>query len=338
MTDFERFQQKVKDEILIYMPREYRDATVEIINVQKNNDQNQVGVTIKKKGQTVSATVYLERYYADFLAGEEDRIILKRIIGEYLEAQQEMSRVAVMAETVKNYDSVKDNIQVQVVNKETNRESLRNCPKKEIEGTDLLAVFRIMFYKQGRECGSALITDSIMDKWKMNPKSLYEKALKNTVEQAPAQIKSLMSVISDMEESLAPEDTFTYLQGIYVLTNQEKRYGAATMLYPGLLQSIAEGSQTSFYILPSSIHELLLIKEGNGMNAKEIQRMVMEINRNHVAPKEFLSDRVYYYDGREQKLSMAVSLEETKELARSIENSSTGYMETGEDFEEEMDR
>lgn len=335
MTGFEKFQQKIKDEILVYMPREYRDATVEIINVQKNNDQNQVGVTIKKKGQTVAATVYLERYYADFLAGEADGIILKRIIGEYLEAQQEMSQVAALAENVKNYDSVKNNIRVQVVNKETNRESLRNCPKKEIEGTDLLAVFRILFYKQGEECGSALITDSVMDKWNMNSEFLYKKALKNTIEQAPAQVSNIMSVLSGMGEELALEDIFSDSHEIYILTNQEGRYGAATMLYPGLLQSIAEGSQTDFYILPSSIHELLLIKAGNGMDVKEIQRMVMEINRNQVAPKEFLSDRVYYYNGSEQKLSMAMSLEETKELARDIESFSERYIDEGEAFEEE---
>ena len=111
------------------------------------------------------------------------------------------------------------------------------------------------------------------------------------------------------------------------------------MLYPGLLQSIAEATQSSFYILPSSIHEVMLIKEGNGMGARELQGMVMDINQREVAPQEVLSNQVYFYDGKEQKISLALSSEETKELAGNMEMASAGYegMEN-ESMEEEMER
>lgn len=111
------------------------------------------------------------------------------------------------------------------------------------------------------------------------------------------------------------------------------------MLYPGLLQSIAEATQSSFYILPSSIHEVLHMKEGNGMGAKELQSMVTDINQAQVPPQEVLSNQVYFYDGKEQKISLALSPEETRELAGNREMVSAGYegMET-ESMEEEMER
>ena len=111
------------------------------------------------------------------------------------------------------------------------------------------------------------------------------------------------------------------------------------MLYPGLLQSIAEATRSSFYILPSSIHEVLLIKEDNSMDARELQSMVMDINQSEVAPHEVLSNQVYFYDGKEQKISLALSTEETKELAGNREMATAGYegMEN-ESMEEEMER
>ena len=215
-----------------------------------------------------------------------------------------------------------------------NRESLQNCPKKEVEGTDLLAVFRILFFEQGKECANALVTDALMETWGMDVESLYETALNNTA----ARINSMMSVFFDGEEPLELEEVFRE-EGLYILSNPQKDYGAATMLYPGLLQSIAESTQSGFYILPSSIHEVLLIKEDNGMDAKELQSIVMDINQREVLPQEVLSNQVYFYNGKEQKISLALSPEETRELAGNREMVSAGYegMET-ESMEEEMER
>lgn len=337
MTGFEKFQQKIKDGILAYMPEEYQGAEVDIVHVQKNNDQDRVGMTIRKEGQTVVATVYLERYYAGFPEWVPEQDIFKMVAEEYLHSQETLLQIEAMADAAKNYDSVKGSIRVQVVNKEANQESLQHCPKKEVEGTDLLAVFRVMFYNQGKECASALITDAVMEKWDTDLDSLYETALKNTIDQAPAQINSMMSVLFGGEESLAPKEVFQD-GGLYILTNPQKNNGAAVLLYPGLLQSIAEATQSSFYILPSSIHEVLLIKEDNGMGAKELQSMVMDINQREVLPQDVLSNQVYFYDGKEQKISLALSPEETKELAGNREMASAGYEGMETESMEEIER
>ena len=338
MTGFEKFQQKVKDGILAYMPEEYRDATVEIVHAKRNNDQEQVGIMIKSEGQEVAARIYLDEYYARFPDWVSDETMLKTIAGDYLENDLKRKWVETVKESVKDFDSIKGNIRVQVVNRDMNRESLQNCPKKEVEGTDLLAVFRILFFEQGKECANALVTDALMETWGMDVESLYETALNNTAAQAPARINSMMSVFFDGEEPLELEEVFRE-EGLYILSNPQKDYGAATMLYPGLLQSIAESTQSGFYILPSSIHEVLLIKEDNGMDAKELQSIVMDINQREVLPQEVLSNQVYFYNGKEQKISLTLSPEETRELAGNREMVSAGYegMET-ESMEEEMER
>lgn len=337
MTGFEKFQQKVKSGILAYLPKEYRGAEVEIIHVRRNNDQEQAGLTINRNGRTASARIYLEEYYNRFPDWVSDEAILQAVAGDYLAEESEMEWKADMAEAIKDFDSIKENIRVLVVNKDMNRESLRDCPKKEVEGTDLVAAFRIMLYKEGKEHAGVTVTDETMKGWDMDVDSLYETALKNTAAQAPAQINSVMSMFFDGLEPLEPKEVFRN-EGLYILSNPQKDHGAAVMLYPGLLQSIAEAAHSSFYILPSSIHEVMLMKEGNGMDAKQLQSMVMDINQSEVAPQEVLSNQVYFYDGKEQKISLALSPEETKELAGNMEMASAGYGGMETESMEEMER
>ena len=90
-----------------------------------------------------------------------------------------------------------------------------------------------------------------------------------------------------------------------MLTNTAKINGATVMLYPNLLQEIGEATQSRFFILPSSIHEVILMRDSGEMNVEELRRVVMEINRTQVAPEDVLSDEVYSYDYTKQKLAMA---------------------------------
>ncbi len=339
MTGFERFQQKVKDGILAYLPKEYRGAEVDIIHVRRNNDQKGVAMAIKREGQSTPARIYLEEYYNRFPDWASDKAILQAVAAGYLAEESEMGWKAEMAEAIKDFGSIKRNIRVQVVNRDMNREGLRGCPKKEVEGTDLVAVFQIILYKEGEEHGSVKVTDRMMEGWGIDMESLYGTALENTAAQAPARISSLMYAYSGGEESLAPEEVFSEEQELYVLTNPQRWDGAAAMLYPGLLQSIAEATGSSFYIMPCSVHEVMLAKEGDGRDAWELQSMVIGSNRYELPPQEILSDQVYFYDGREQKLSLATSPEEAQGLTGRIGMLPAGYggMGTG-GMEEEMER
>ena len=220
MTGFEKFQQKIKEGILAYLPKEYRNATVNIVHVPRNNDREQVAMVIKKEGQGLPAKVYLEEYYTRFPDWVSDKTILRTIAGDYLAEETEMKWKAEMVEAVKDFDSVKGNIRVQVVNKDMNRENLRGYPHKEVEGTDLVAVFRVMLYKDGEERAAVLVTDKTMKDWDMDVDSLYETALKNTAAQAPARINSMMSLFFDSMEPLEPKEVFRN-EGLYILSNPQ---------------------------------------------------------------------------------------------------------------------
>lgn len=318
MTGYNKFQEMVKSKILEYMPEEYQNAVVTIMLLRKENDRLQTGLVIKRDGEETAMSMDLVSYYTECRDGFSEKEVLKRIAERYLEASRAMSKLPITSETVRDYDTVKEKIQVQLVNKEMNRERLRNCPCKEIEGTDLAAVFCMKFYSIGRECGSALVTERLMELWGVTAENLYNTALENTMEQAPAEIISMSGLVDGTEEPKPPEEVSCENEQMYVLDSGGNSDGAAVILYPGVLQALAENSGSNFYIMPNSTREVILINDDGVVSPRELQYMIMESNREEIPQQEILSDQIYYYDGKEQKISLATSPEETMETLREL--------------------
>jgi hypothetical protein len=163
----------------------------------------------------------------------------------------------------------------------------------------------------------------------MDLETMYQDALRNTVREHPARLTTLQSLVSGMlfppsmlqkeVQWEAPEDCEMKSYEPYVLTNTSGQQGAAVILYPEVLQQLSENAQSNFFILPSSIHELLLMRDNGDVNAAELQAMVMGVNQGEVSPEDLLSNEVYYYDGKEHTLSMATVKEETAGLKRRFE-------------------
>ena len=89
---------------------------------------------------------------------------------------------------------------------------------------------------------------------------------------------------------------------MYVLGNRMKLFGAAVLLYDGLLEKIADQIKKNFFILPSSIHEVILIPDDEDQEAEELWKMVCEINATQVEPEEVLTDSVYYFSRKNKKI------------------------------------
>lgn len=100
---------------------------------------------------------------------------------------------------------------------------------------------------------------------------------------------------------------------IFVLTNEKKIFGATTMIYPGVLKEISKKFDDDLFILPSSIHEVLLIRADNHLSAEELSDIVIDINEKYVQSQDVLSDHIYYYDRiRDNIISINQTLEVTE--------------------------
>ena len=91
---------------------------------------------------------------------------------------------------------------------------------------------------------------------------------------------------------------------MYVLTNQSHLNGASALLYKDILRDFAHSLEENFYILPSSIHEVILVPANGIMSKNSLELMVKDVNQKEVSPMERLSDHVYFYDRFTHKITL----------------------------------
>ena len=181
------------------------------------------------------------------------------------------------------------------------------------------------------------MSDALYSYWNKSMEELYPLALHNTMEANPAKISSMLEFVKNMfSDNCIGEDIKNFQMEPYeqyVLSNSTSVGGATVLLYPEVMEHLAQGAGANFFILPSSIHESILILDTGEMDAKELQAMVMSVNQTNVSPEERLSDEVYYYDREEHCLSMATGREATQELKEQLRQAGDNSMERPEELE-----
>lgn len=98
-----------------------------------------------------------------------------------------------------------------------------------------------------------------------------------------------------------------------VVTNEDRVNGAATMFYPGVMDEIGEKLKGNFFVLPSSLHETIVVPNDGNMEYKALLAMVTEINATQVDTQDKLTDQVYHYDVTDKVFEKAFRYEDRKQ-------------------------
>ena len=192
----------------------------------------------------------------------------------------------------KGYEVMKNRLMMQVINTKGNEELL--CTVPHVEFADLSLVYRFVFNTEPLQ--TCVVTDDLMYGYKISHEQLHTNALKSSTNNFPVTIKSL----EEMLFGFCPDSDPLF----YIATIKGNTYGASCLCYPGFFERAAEVMKGSFYILPSSIHEVLLAPADPddladlNETAKNLKDIVQTVNGTEVAPEEKLSDSVYYYDAK----------------------------------------
>lgn len=289
MLDFEEFIEEVKNRIVEYL-EEYPIETVEIHQVLKNNGVLETGLVILLKGSNISPNIYLESYYQLYTEGHLVEELLADIAAAYIFAKEQVED-----KEYEPYDAkqAEKHLFIRLINQEQNEELLQKCPY--IPYLDLAITFRYIILSDGERIGSALVSFDDMKRWGYDLGTLYKHALSSMRALFEPRTVSLEKMLrermAEFEEDICDIDN-----PLYVLTNDIGMNGASFMLYDDVLETFAREQKSSFYILPSSIHEVLLLPEKEEMNVAFLAETVREVNRMAVAKIEYLSDSVYRYD------------------------------------------
>lgn len=282
--NYEEFKVSVEKYMKQQFPKE--DYEVSIRKVTKNNGLSLDGLCIFKKGVNASPTIYLESYYDLYKKGKILADVLQMIEGEYYLGMEKAPKLPYPGE---NYETVKNRIIMRLINYEKNAEILQECPFIRIY--DLAISFRWLAHQDDIGISTALITYSEMERWGITKEQLFRDASANTPRIFPAHFAKLRDVVKDSGFEMEQADV-----ELFVVTNEQGINGATSILYSDLLENIAQTIGSSYYLLPSSIHEMMICPAEERIGPSMLLSLVKEANHMVVTMGEVLSDNIYYYD------------------------------------------
>lgn len=298
--------QEFKQYIMQHIQNELgSSAVISIQDIVKNNNMHLDGLTVFRSGQNISPTVYLNYYYAQYEKGTALSDIFKDILAIY---QTNAPSASIDISLFTSYDKVKKRIIFKLINYEKNKELLAEVPH--FRYLDLAIVFNCLLRIDDTQTATILIRHQHLSLWNITEDDLYALAVVNTPHLLPYDLRNLSDVLADLLREKEPrsDDFFDTLQQntipMYLLSNRSKLNGSGCILYQNLLQCFADKLACDFYILPSSIHEVLLIPVSHCGSIEDLNKIVQEVNTTQLAQDEILSDHVYFYSREQQCLSM----------------------------------
>ncbi|MCI6714238.1 MAG: DUF5688 family protein [Lachnospiraceae bacterium] len=282
--DFNVFTDNIVNVLQQRMGHEY---DVKVTKVTKNNDIELTGVVLMKESDNLSPTIYLDGLFEEYQDGAYIEDLAEQIIRLY---KEQLPAGRLDMDFFRNFEQVKDRIFYKLVSYDKNRKMLEKLPY--YKWNDLAIIFYYAMEEERIGRASITIHHQHLKMWEQSLDTLYAVAQENMKKSMPELLVSMKDLLEETTGLKMGEDTYLPM---YVLTNQEKVYGAAAMLYSEHMKKLAERWQTDLLILPSSIHEVLLLPDDGQNEYAFYRQMVEEVNTTQVEPEEVLSYSLYRY-------------------------------------------
>lgn len=297
----EDFMEKVKNSVIEKLGKEYQ---VTVCKSDKNNGVVCTGLRVQKNDCSVAPLIYLDEHFRQYKNGNTT---LSSIV-KYVVKESRKKSPCVDIQQYLIYENIRKNVVYRLVNTESNRDLLEDIPH--LEFLDLSIIFRCTVAQEDIGPASILIHNVHMKLWDITIQELYQDAVMNTPRLEEYEIKSMTEVMREImtEENSDGSGQDAYMEEfsdsvpLYVLSNKNRIEGAGCMLYPDLMKDFSDTIGSSFYIIPSSVHECLLLPPKEDVQGGEIKNMIKEINDTQVSIEERLSYSLYYYDKDEGRI------------------------------------
>lgn len=296
-TDIKEFMKLAVERI----QRRLGSVSVRSDDVIKNNGIVNHSITIVSKQSNISPCIYVDRLYAQYNKEEKSLDdVINEIISIYednkVKCDFDVSRFT-------DYEKVKPLLQGRLVNTESNKAILSNMPHREFLDLSVIYVVEIEGYEN---CiGSIKVTNEHMKLWNVSEEILYQQAMQNMILANDGYVVSMAEMLKQQlgEEAdmIISEDEM-----LYVIGNKKGTYGAIEILNENLLKTFADQIESDFLIIPSSVHECLLMSIlDKNMDLTFVSDMVRDVNNTVVSKEDILSYCVYKYQRSTGRVTLA---------------------------------
>ena len=306
--DFETFKENLAKDVKEALDSRFGgDTTVESQKVEKANEAYDA-LTVKPENSTIGVNLNAGKLYDAYEDGTPYDVLVTKaaeMAGNALENRPEFDIAA-----ISDYEQMKQKLSMEVVSAERNAEFLENVPHKNME--DMAIVYRIVLDTSEEGRSSILVTNKMLESYGITAEQLHADAMAIAPEVRPAVIQGMSEVMAEMlgaEQAEMMGLVPTTDEPMYVASVPDKVQGASVLAYQNFMDEAAEKRGGDFYILPSSIHEILLVKDNGQFDRAALEQMVREVNATQVAPEDKLTDSVYHYDSKEKVFELAEKFE-----------------------------
>lgn len=287
----EEVERRVKEKI-----KENETMTVYIHTAVKNNGKERKGITVSEKGIHISPTIYLEEYFQQFQEGKP----IEKIVEKILQLYEEVKCSHPWEESLlQNYEELKGKFACKLIHRGKNEKLLNDIPY--VPWMDLAIVVFVLLEVSPYGTATVLVRKEHLEIWGLTEAQLFDEAKRNTPILLPYQFCPMRKLLQEICP-YAVDEGEEEEESLYVLSNKLRSFGATSMLYEGILEKVGQKLGENYYILPSSIHEVIVVPESKSPVKQDLEEMVREINETQVEEEEVLSDRVYYFSRKENRL------------------------------------
>jgi hypothetical protein len=303
VSSYESFKQTLLTNVGTFFSA---DTHISIDSFTHNNQLSLDGLTILESGSNISPTIYLKPYFEQYEKGMP-LLQICRQIAEFYHDHRFTQNIDTSFFTC--LEKVRPRIVYKLIHYDKNRELLEEIPH--FTYLDLAIVFYCLVPNDAHENASILIHNSHLDYWDISKDTLLLFAQQNTPQLLPWHCDSLTDLLLQMLDSLPRETQEQTLEAMqqeavpmHVLTNDRCYFGACCILYPDVLKEISDNLKDDLFLLPSSIHEVILVPASSTREPSTLRETVREVNLTEVAQDEYLSDSIYYYERRTNRVSL----------------------------------
>lgn len=282
--DFNVFINVIKASVEEMLP----DCEITIRDVVKNNNVILSAISIKSENVNAAPTIYLEQFYEEYRKGTDIRSITDRIVEIY-----EINKLCSDYDfkDIEEYDKAKRNIYFKAVNYMNNSDFLTDVPYYLFEDLALVPYYLINDEVIGE--ASVVIHNDLFESWNIDSNVFYNDIMENMENHFEYAFQPITDVLSKLSDGMLPDNLSS--MGMYVLYPENKLYGAALIAVCSVLRNIAEMLRSNYYIIPSSVHELIIVKSDDENDRDILNGIVEEVNNTALSPEDILAGHVYYY-------------------------------------------
>ena len=294
---------------------------IRVADMLKNNGCVRTGISVKGSGENIVPTVYIDDFYKEYVNKNEDGRYeyLQEVIDNIAESLIR-NRVSDDFDVKKytDYEQAKKGIFLTLVDSGRNASLLEKVPHRHLVGQYAI-VYRYLVNEVNGSTGTILVQNPHVELWGVSERDLYDVAVENTSKLNGVDFMTMEAMLRSMMFDKKPEsfdgdfqEMFEEVLGqagtsMYILSNKKRYLGAGTIALPGITEALANAMDSNFFVIPSSIHELIIVKDDGEANADDLNQMVHDVNTTQVEENEVLGDTVLYYDRETGILKVAES-------------------------------